>query len=193
MATGKALGPTLRHADGLTSADFSPDGRRLLTCGIDRTARVWEIASGPGAASSLEHEGRVRFAAFSPDGSRIVTRQPCRPGHGRVHVPPLGRDDGPSPSRALPGRSSGVQSRWSIPRHRRRRTRAALSCPHGRARQSATGPGDYSPRAGRSTRAASARTAGGWSPRQRGRRPPGTDLGHADGQAGSSPARPQRV
>jgi WD40 repeat protein len=31
---------------GVNSASFSADGRRLVTAGIDRTARVWDAKSG---------------------------------------------------------------------------------------------------------------------------------------------------
>jgi len=55
------------------SAAFSPDGTRIVTASLDRTAHVWDAATGKPLASPLEHQGQVRSAAFSPDGTRVVT------------------------------------------------------------------------------------------------------------------------
>jgi tetratricopeptide (TPR) repeat protein len=52
---------------------FSPDGRRVVTASDDRTARVWDTATGQPLSTPLKHEGGVLHAAFSPDGRRIVT------------------------------------------------------------------------------------------------------------------------
>ena len=55
------------------SAAFSPDGTRIVTASVDKTARVWR-ADGSGEPVVLRgHEERVTSAAFSPDGTRIVT------------------------------------------------------------------------------------------------------------------------
>ena len=40
---------------------------------MDKTARVWDAATGKPVASPLEHHGAVTSAAFSPDGTRVVT------------------------------------------------------------------------------------------------------------------------
>ena len=54
------------HADGTTS--FFSDGDSP----IDRTAKVWEVATGENIAT-LETSGMVRGAAFSPDGKCLAT------------------------------------------------------------------------------------------------------------------------
>jgi WD40 repeat protein len=51
---------------------FSPDGTRIATASDDKTARVWDSASGRELAR-LTHEDPVNGVAFSPDGTRIAT------------------------------------------------------------------------------------------------------------------------
>jgi WD40 repeat protein len=55
------------------SAAFSPDGSRIVTASNDKTARIWDTASGKETAVLRGHDGTVSSAAFSRDGSRIVT------------------------------------------------------------------------------------------------------------------------
>ena len=50
----------------------SPSGDHLLTASADRTARVWEIATGR-EIQRLWHPDGLRPAAYHPDGHRVVT------------------------------------------------------------------------------------------------------------------------
>jgi WD40 repeat protein len=43
LTTAKPVGPPLDHPSPLISLSFSRDGRRLVTCGDDDAARVWEV------------------------------------------------------------------------------------------------------------------------------------------------------
>ena len=61
------------HGKQVASAAFSPDGSRIVTASSDKTARVWDAATGKEIAVLRGHEDEVTSAAFSPDGSRIVT------------------------------------------------------------------------------------------------------------------------
>ena len=59
----------------VSSAAFSPDGSRIVTASSDKTARIWDAATGKEIVVLRGHDddGLVFSAAFSPDGSRIVT------------------------------------------------------------------------------------------------------------------------
>ncbi|SEE86480.1 WD-40 repeat-containing protein [Rhizobiales bacterium GAS191] len=61
------------HHDGIRSAAFSPNGSRVVTASKDKTARLWDAATGNPIAILSGHLGEVESAAFSPDGARVVT------------------------------------------------------------------------------------------------------------------------
>lgn len=64
---------SLPHPDIVYALAFSPDGKTLVTGCRDRTARVWEVATGKPLGSPLPHRDLVRAVAFSPDGKKILT------------------------------------------------------------------------------------------------------------------------
>jgi tetratricopeptide (TPR) repeat protein/roadblock/LC7 domain-containing protein len=72
--TGQRLTEPLKYANVVTSAQFSPDGKRLATTSADGTAQVWDAQTGQPLTEPLKHPGQVLSAQFSPDGKRIVTR-----------------------------------------------------------------------------------------------------------------------
>ena len=43
-----------------------------MTASADKTAKLWDAASGE-LLASFDHRGTVRWAGFSPDGARILT------------------------------------------------------------------------------------------------------------------------
>ncbi len=61
------------HEAEIYNAQFSPDGRRIVTASLDRTARVWDSVIGVELAVLPGHETWLGSAQFSPDGERIVT------------------------------------------------------------------------------------------------------------------------
>jgi WD40 repeat protein len=63
------------HKDAIRSANFSPDGLRIVTASDDGTARIWDVITGKPIAtlSEANNSNPIYSANFSPDGSRIVT------------------------------------------------------------------------------------------------------------------------
>src|SRR5208283_6074026 len=66
---------TLNHGNTyrITCAAFSPDGRRIVTGGSDKTAAVWDAAKGRELLAFTGNKGSVKYVAFSPDSQRILT------------------------------------------------------------------------------------------------------------------------
>lgn len=64
-----------QHSGGGNLAEFSPEGDRVLSLGVEPEARLWDAVSGRLLADPLSHFTQVRMgqARFSPDGSRIFT------------------------------------------------------------------------------------------------------------------------
>lgn len=71
------------------SLTVSVDGRRLMACGTDATAHVWDVATGELLLSLPDHPGWVQGCGFSPDGTELVTA--CRDGGVRVFDAATGR------------------------------------------------------------------------------------------------------
>jgi WD40 repeat protein len=60
------------HQYPVISANFSPDGNRIITSSRDNTARVWSI-KGDQIAILEGHLNRVVSASFSADGRKMLT------------------------------------------------------------------------------------------------------------------------
>jgi WD40 repeat protein len=61
------------HTDSVLDAQFSPDGSRLATAGGDKTAALWDAATGRRLLSLRGHPDFVGRLAFSPDGKLLAT------------------------------------------------------------------------------------------------------------------------
>ena len=80
--TGKAFGATLLHQGRLNpyygghyrpSAQFSPDGRSVLTTSTDKRAIIWSLASEDHPRIELKQGVEVYSAAWNSDGSRVAS------------------------------------------------------------------------------------------------------------------------
>ncbi len=116
------------HGEG--SLAFSPDGKTILIGSNDnKTAHLWDAASGRPLGLSLEHPDEVSAMAFSPDGGLILTGCVDKTARlwdaatGRPLGPPMRHDDmvasvafSPDGKRCSPGawtvrRGSGMPPR----------------------------------------------------------------------------------
>ena len=65
---------TIRHADSVNNASFSPDGYHLVTASNDNTAKIWRLVDGQWQEKiTIRHACRVNTVRFSPDGYHLVT------------------------------------------------------------------------------------------------------------------------
>jgi WD40 repeat protein len=71
--TSPCLVPHLGIACGIVSLALSGDGRWLVTGDLDRTARLWELASGREVRGFQGHTQVVTAVALSSDGKWLVT------------------------------------------------------------------------------------------------------------------------
>jgi hypothetical protein len=79
----------LQHPRIVHRAVFSPDGRRIATASLDRTARIWDAITGQALTPPLRHESSVEQVYFNADGRHVVTV--CRPGLARIWDSNTGR------------------------------------------------------------------------------------------------------
>jgi RNA polymerase sigma factor (sigma-70 family) len=61
------------HTDRVLRVEFSPDGRRLLSCGMDATIRLWDLHTGRDIRRFQGHGDRVDCVSFSADGRRFLS------------------------------------------------------------------------------------------------------------------------
>jgi len=72
--TGEQAREPLHANDwGVRSIRFSPDGTRIVSCGGDETARIWDLNGGQCLLALHGHTSKVASVAWSLDASVIVT------------------------------------------------------------------------------------------------------------------------
>ncbi len=61
------------HNDWVLWAEFSPDGRLIVSASRDKTIRIWQADGTGEPVILLGHDLSTAQARFSPDGRRIVS------------------------------------------------------------------------------------------------------------------------
>jgi WD40 repeat protein/serine/threonine protein kinase len=128
-ATGRLLKTLDGHKNAVINADFSPDGRRIVTISRDQTARLWDGRSGELIAVLGGHTGPVPHALFDPNSTHVVTAShdatlrlwdartgdliSVLRGHGAgfVHTSPIFTPDG---SELVSGSDDGTVRIWDL-------------------------------------------------------------------------------
>jgi WD40 repeat protein len=112
-STGKLLHTLAAHRSLVTDAEFSPDGRNLVTVSDDHEGIVWDVMSGRLIHRLIGHFFPVYSGSYSPDGHWIVTASQFTAGlwdarTGRLLFY-LGRHEAP-----LTGASFSPQGSWIL-------------------------------------------------------------------------------
>ena len=72
----KELHKLVQHGRGVTYVAWSPDDTKLISCGLDGKARVWDVSTGR-IVQTIEHpsEGNTNItgASWAPDSQSFVT------------------------------------------------------------------------------------------------------------------------
>ena len=61
------------HRGRVSGISFSPDGKRIASCGADKTIRLMDVEKGMLTAVLTGHKEPINDVCFSPDGKRIVS------------------------------------------------------------------------------------------------------------------------
>ncbi len=72
-STGKLLHTLTGHQQLVNDAQYSPNGRELVTVSSDHTGRIWDARTGRLLHVLVGHFFAVNTGSFSPDGHWIVT------------------------------------------------------------------------------------------------------------------------
>jgi len=71
-ATGRQLLVLCGHTSQVSSADWSPDGRRVVTASSDGTTRIWDAVSGAELLLLSTPANYFNYVSWSPDGQHLA-------------------------------------------------------------------------------------------------------------------------
>jgi WD40 repeat protein len=71
--TGQPIGPPMKQNENISSANFSPNGKYVVTASEDKTAQVWDARTGRPVGHPMEHDHRIVSVCFSPDSRWVAT------------------------------------------------------------------------------------------------------------------------
>jgi WD40 repeat protein len=75
VTSGEPIGKPLKAGRSPCYASFSPDGRLIFATGYDRTAYLWDAATGELAATPLKYDGQLVHLSFHGGECHILTAQ----------------------------------------------------------------------------------------------------------------------
>lgn len=75
LSLSNVVGAYRGHTKSVTRADFSPDGKYVLTTSEGESARLWDVATGKLIAQLGNDKNEVADSTFAPDGKLIVTAE----------------------------------------------------------------------------------------------------------------------
>jgi WD40 repeat protein len=73
LQAGEVVALLRGHANVVLGLAISPDGSRLISGGVDKTARIWDVHSRSTLHVLKGHKDYIYAVAFSPDGTQVVT------------------------------------------------------------------------------------------------------------------------
>ena len=77
----------MKHSGNVCAAEFSPDGKWLVTASNDGIAQLWAARTGKPVGEPMRFPAGFALASFSPDSKSVVTIA----GDARVWDAPTGR------------------------------------------------------------------------------------------------------
>ena len=83
----RVYGQALRgHKAGVSCADYSPDGKLVVTSGAAGQLKLWTANNGKLKKTIAAHQGDTHFACFFAAGARTCCRESLTRVHTHTHV-----------------------------------------------------------------------------------------------------------